>query len=265
MTLFTGGTESDVTVGGITYRVHKFESSGTLTLVTAGVCEVLVVGGGGGGGRGALSRCSGGGGAGELIHDSALSISATQTITIGAGGAGGDSSTFVGQVGGSTSLGSIYTAVGGGGGGSALGPPDGSSGGSGGAGGFKGSGASATAGFAGGSGSDPTGSSGTPSDERAGGGGGAGGAGPNGVTSDTNTTTGGAGLTYDISGSSFLYARGGDAKLTTTHDLDNHRGYGGGGVRGVTDGSPGSGGVVIVRYSLAAPTRGLVVGYMTLN
>ena len=108
---FTGGIVTD----DGTWRTHTFTMSDTLTYV-AGVggpvnAEYLVVAGGGGGARG--SSCGGGGGAGGLLASTAT-LSASRTVTIGAGGAG--SSTLVsGTNGSNTSLGAV-TATGGGGG-----------------------------------------------------------------------------------------------------------------------------------------------------
>ena len=60
----TGGTETTITDGGVTYRVHTFTSSGTLTVTSGGDVEYLVVAGGGGGGKGAYGGggCGGAGG-----------------------------------------------------------------------------------------------------------------------------------------------------------------------------------------------------------
>ena len=56
----SGGTTSDINVGGLNYRVHTFNSSGTFTVSVGGLIEYLIIGGGGGGG----ARLGGGGGAG---------------------------------------------------------------------------------------------------------------------------------------------------------------------------------------------------------
>ena len=95
----TGGTVTDITDGGINYRVHTFTSSGTFQVLGgSGEVEYLVVAGGGGGG----STDGGGGGAGGYrssvsgensgggnIAESKLSVSAqSYIVTVGAGGAG---------------------------------------------------------------------------------------------------------------------------------------------------------------------------------
>ena len=93
----TGGTVTDITDGGINYKVHTFTSSGTFTVVTGRALEVeyLVVAGGGGGGEG----YAGGGGAGgyrsSVVGESSgggasaeskLAISSgSYTVTVGAG------------------------------------------------------------------------------------------------------------------------------------------------------------------------------------
>lgn len=118
--LFTGGTEVDS--GG--FRIHTFTSSGTLTMVRPGEVEYLVVGGGGGGGRRASDHRGGGGGAGRFITATGLNITASQTITIGGGGAGGTSSGTSGSDGVASSIGSLVSAPGGGGGGAADGAPN---------------------------------------------------------------------------------------------------------------------------------------------
>lgn len=119
----TGGT---ITTSGA-YTIHKFTSSGTLTvpvhrdkygnLVSTIPAEVLIVAGGGGGD-------SGGGGGGGVIQTT-MDISGAMTVTIGNGGAAGASgsdSTFGGQTaegggagGGYGEAGSIGGSGGGGG------------------------------------------------------------------------------------------------------------------------------------------------------
>ena len=45
----TGGTTTDVTVGGTDYRIHEFTSDGTFTVTAGGDVDILLVGGGGSG------------------------------------------------------------------------------------------------------------------------------------------------------------------------------------------------------------------------
>ena len=49
--------------------IYKFTGSGTITVSTAGTCEILVVGGGGGGGSNVTDGAAGGGaGAGAYLY-----------------------------------------------------------------------------------------------------------------------------------------------------------------------------------------------------
>jgi len=89
--------------------VHRFTESGFLECVgTPTLVEDLVVGGGGGG-------SSGGGGAGGYLTGSET-LAGTMAVTVGAGGAGKDWNTAVGDTGQDSVFGS-RTAKGGGGGG----------------------------------------------------------------------------------------------------------------------------------------------------
>lgn len=107
-------------------NVQVFTSSGTYT-PTAGMvkCKVTSTGGGGGGGAadandGSSSASGGGGGAGGTCIEwfTAADIGASQTVTIGAGGAGGvAASGATGTTGGDTTFGALHTASGGAGGG----------------------------------------------------------------------------------------------------------------------------------------------------
>jgi hypothetical protein len=120
----TGVAPSFQAAGVPTFQVNTqvFTSSGTYT-PTAGMayCIVELVGGGGGGGGcgapGATNISAGSGGcAGDYSRKtiSAATVGASQTITIGAGGAGGPNTTpWIGTTGGTTSFGAIFNAVGG--------------------------------------------------------------------------------------------------------------------------------------------------------
>lgn len=110
VTATTGSPSVDTTTrAGKT--IYKFTGSGTITIGTAGTCEVLVVGGGGSCGRqgppapGTVHPNGGGGG---LITNSTAFLSiGTKSIIVGAGGfeASGNKSEIV----------SAYSAAGGGG------------------------------------------------------------------------------------------------------------------------------------------------------
>lgn len=260
---FTGGTV--VESGG--YRIHTFTSSGTFTMVSPGDVEYLVVAGGGGGGRRTNNHAGGGGGGGGVLSGS-VSISATQSITVGAGGTGATSDYTSGQNGGNSTIGALVTALGGGGGSGTVNPAP--SGGSGGGGfGSQGSqsnnGGSGTAGqgHAGGKGNNNSGASVLAG----GGGGGAGAVGQNGTAGKGGN--GGIGVSSSISGSSTYYGGGGGGGAYT----QGTGGTGGGGEGGqsgsrtgknATDGTGGGGGgpfqennagnggsgIVIIRYPL---------------
>ena len=103
----SGGTESDITVSGVSYKLHTFTATGTLSVTQPGWFDVLVVGGGGGGYAPSSTFFVGGGGGGW--SQSTLYLSANQTITVGAGGATGSSIT-----GGASSVGSLFVVGGGG-------------------------------------------------------------------------------------------------------------------------------------------------------
>lgn len=264
----SGGTVSTYTSGGKTYEVHKFTSSGTLSVTNPyGIGQalsadyLLVAGGGGGGSRSGASGWGGGGGGGGVISGTAsLATGTSYTIAVGAGGAsgtnGGDS-TFYG-----------YTASGGGAGGAGswgatTSPAKGNDGGSGGGG---------SVGSPGGNGITGQGKNGSAATALstpyfAGGGGGAGAAG------NTNGT-GGTGLPSSITGTSTYYAGGGGGCSEGTQATPaggnggggsgsrqgwygptsgsaNTGGGGGGGIDATYGGSGGSG-VVIVRFDITS-------------
>ena len=107
--LSSGGTK---TTDG-SYTVHTFTGSGTFTFSSAPIgfsVEYLVAAGGGGGGR-----AGGGGGAGGLRIGSISLTDGSYTVTIGAGGAGGQSG--VQSSNGENSVFDSVTATCGGGGG----------------------------------------------------------------------------------------------------------------------------------------------------
>ena len=122
----TGGVISDYTDGPAVYRSHIFTSSGTFDVTAPGdfgdTVDYLVVAGGGGGGGGGSSEGMGGGGAGGYKPGSSPVSITSYTITIGAGGASGDTSNSTPTPGHDTTFGSIARAAGGGRG-AGLGPP----------------------------------------------------------------------------------------------------------------------------------------------
>jgi len=122
----------------LTVKRQSFTGNGTYTPSTGMVyCDIEAWGGGGGGGgaqSGFVGSTGGGGGAGGYAKkvSTAASIGASQTVTIGAGGAGNSAAT--GSAGASTSVGAICVAAGGSGGATSGAAANPSSGGSGGAG-----------------------------------------------------------------------------------------------------------------------------------
>jgi hypothetical protein len=225
----TTGSPTITTVNGKT--VYVFNASGTMTIASAGTCQVLVQAGGGGGG---VYGGGGGGAGGQFELVSAYVDVGSITLTVGSGGAGSASRDVIGTSGSYSQLGP-YVAVGGGGGGSlsnvpsALAPSAGGSGGGGA--GYTGSptgGAAITAqGFAGGTGTDAT---------IAGGGGG--GASAVGAPGSAAAGNGGAGVASSIDGSSVTRGGGGGGGIIS--GTAGTGGSGGGGAGGSSTGTAGT-------------------------
>jgi hypothetical protein len=254
--LATGGDQSYVTnVGAKAYGVHVFTtvgSGGTFAPLSGSLnVEYLVVAGGGGGG----TWSGGGGGAGGVLTNSPsspLTISSSQTITVGNGGPGGVPNNR-GTQGDPSSLGALVVATGGGGGGSP--------GGNGQAGGSGGGGAGHEIGPAGG-----TGTAGPPRQGYDGGTGsggsrigaaGGGGAGHRGY--DYTTPNGGEGVISSITGAARPYGGGGGGYSGGGGGSGiggygngsagvNGTGSGGGGNNGA--GGAGGSGIVVIRYEI---------------
>ena len=256
----TGGTITDTVVGGVTYRTHKFTSTGnttfTLTSPSSISAQVLIVGGGGGGGA---DRAAGGGGGG-LIYSTVSLSSGSYTATVGAGGiagvfgSGGSTGNVAGN-GGSSSFNGL-TAVGGGGGGQhqyylngayqSYGEPYygvGRNGGSGGGGAAPGPAYPTAVGGTGTTGQGNAGGEGYYNGTSccAGGGGGAGSAGQN-----AGARTGGAGgngLSITIGGSTAYYGGGGGGSAAQDYGaaVGGPGGLGGGGSGGSSTVAPVAG------------------------
>ena len=232
--------------------------------------EYLVVAGGGGGGGGYQA---GGGGAGGLLTGIvSVAAGASYTVTVGAGGTAGPSSTTPNGGNGVNSVFGSIASIGGGGGG-AYGTAQstaGSTGASGGSGGGAGcvNFASVTQGPAG---------QGTSGQGNAGGpvvgyaspfcGGGGGGAGTVGLTGGITTANGGAGIASSISGTVTTYAGGGGGgAYSGTGPGTGGVGGGGNGSTSTNNGSSGStntggggGGSGDVGYTGGAGGSGIVV------
>jgi len=275
----SGGTET--TSGGKKY--HKFTSSGTLNVTTAGDYEYLIVAGGGGGGFDG----GGGGGAGGLLQSSGtVTSTGNYTITVGAGGSGASGYNITPATGNnSTITKSGFTAITADGGGGAsrvnssgYAPVVASNGGSG------GGGMSSSSNQASNGGSGITGQGNDGGDGLAGAtwkGAGGGGAGTVGANSATNAGgNGGDGLQYSTwatatsSGvNSGYYAGGGGGACESTGTrgsggnggggsggaagsgytavagTPNTGGGGGGGDAANDPGKSGGSGIVIIRYN----------------
>lgn len=108
---------------GALIGLQKFSAAGTSTYTpTAGantyVAEVVGGGGGGGGcastGAGQVAVASGGGGGGYALKRGLISAISGATVTVGAGGTGGTAGANNGTAGGTSSIGAVVTASGGG-------------------------------------------------------------------------------------------------------------------------------------------------------
>ena len=246
----SAGSGTTTTSGG--YRIHTFTSSGTLTVVSGGEVDYLVVAGGGGGG----SDAGGGGGAGGMLTGSVTLEAGAYNITRGGGGSGATGGSTPSFPSNNASNGSdsviinpngtdVIRARGGGLGGigqsRAAGNQTIQDGGSGGGGGgtypYVNNGGDGGIGTPG-QGND--GSRGLYNTETGGGGGGAGGPPPNSVRTGTALGTGqdgGPGKQSDISGTPTYYAGGGGGGgWSSSQYVDGFGGIGGGGGGGAGGG-----------------------------
>jgi len=246
----TGGTESTYTYGGINYKVHKFTSSGTLTVNSGGLVDVLVVAGGGGGG----GSTAGGGGAGGLLWTTGFTVAGGSfSVIVGAGGTGSRSADYgvPNNTVGVNSVFSTKTAIGGGYGfgGKSTGSRLASAGGSGGSGGYY-SGNDILV-NAGGSGTSGQGYDGTTSVATADwggcGGGGAGGFGGNNASNVATTRYGGVGVNMSsyfgtsVGASGYFCGGGGGGVTSALGASPGGNGGGGNGGPGDSSAQPTSG------------------------
>jgi hypothetical protein len=216
---------------GVPYNYQSFTASGTWTKPTnLSGTEMVVVqlwgaGGGGGSCKNASGGSGGGGGGGAFVEARfrASDLSATETVTIGAGGIAGVGATpTAGGVGGNTTFGSRLTAYGGGGGG------------------YYSSG-SAAGGGGGGGGAQSAGSVG--GNDQAANGGGAGGSPVGGAASVQSAFGGAGGGNVGNSGAAAFYGgAGGGAGGTSASGGAGGAGWYGGGAGGGGKGGTGSAG-----------------------
>jgi hypothetical protein len=227
-----GGIVTNYTSGSDTYIVHTFLESGKFFVHSTTTIDYLIVGGGGGGGgdmgAGNNGNAGGGGAGGMLVATSYAIAVGEHAITVGAGGHN-NKGAYNANNGGDSSIGSLFTAFGGGHGGSYPGTTHvpGSGNGTVGSAGGQGQSGSITAGW---TGTPAQGNFGSPYSGGTiwggGGGGGAGGAGFE--ATGTNGSTGGYGGSAlgnaFRTGATEYYAGGGAG---STHDSYNLAGLGG--------------------------------------
>ena len=117
--------------GAASVNTQTFTSSGTWTKPSSGTIAIIQLwGGGGSGGTGTTTGgCGGGGGAFVELIVPLSALGATETVTIGAGGAAQTADNAIGNDGGDTTFGSWVTAYGGAGGLNATGNATGGGGG----------------------------------------------------------------------------------------------------------------------------------------
>lgn len=77
----TGGTVTDITVGGVAYKLHTFTAGGSFTVTAGGDVDYYMVGGGYGPGADST-----GGGAGGTNTGTVAVSATTYTVTVGGGG-----------------------------------------------------------------------------------------------------------------------------------------------------------------------------------
>jgi hypothetical protein len=191
-------------LGGSISDQQVFDASGTWSKPASGTFVLVECWAGGGSGGRASDGGGGGGGGGAYTSftSSLTALGATETVTIGAGGAAKSGTNQIGDVGGTTTFGSVISAYGGSGG------KIGNGGGGGGGGAFSAGGTTGTttSGMAGGGpGGGAGGAPNTPNDATSLGGGGSG--------SGNQNTTGVGGKAYNGGGG----GAGGGSNMTATY------------------------------------------------
>ena len=246
------------------FKYKTYTASGTLTVTTAGLADLVLVGGGASGGYSTDPGGGGGGGAGGGIQLSAYLPVGTYTVTVGAGGAAG-SANGAGLPGNLSRI-YAYTSTGGGGG-AAISGAAGNGGCGGGGNGFGANNNTAGTGtefygFDGGAGSTSSGGGGGVGAVGVAGSGSAGGAGGAGIS----TTIAGTTPSSTYSAGSYSFGGGGGGGGTSSGGAGGAGGGGAGAVSGAVGsgtantgggggsrtGTPGLGGsgIVIVRVAV---------------
>jgi filamentous hemagglutinin family protein len=275
----SGGTTLELSHGStVSNNIVVGTGGATIKLFQELDLQVLVVAGGGAGGG---SAWAGGGGGGGVIYGNTSLGLVTTSITVGAGGSGTADSSYRGANGGNSQFGTTAIALGGGGGGgygwgNGGVTANGAAGGSGGGAGednftsqMEGGVASTQTAPSGWTAyGNPGGSGSYTSGVQAGSGGGGAGSSGGGTSAFRVPGNGGAGITFNISGSSQTYGGGGGGATCWNCGTQGSGGSGGGGgggdslgtsgtdglggggggSQGATNASGGSG-VVIVRYA----------------
>lgn len=244
----TGGTV--IESGGL--RTHIF-TSGTSTFVApigVSTIELLIIGGGGSGGN----DKGGGGGAGGKKYDPAYPIvqGGSYSVTVGAANSNtifGPLTAYAGGIGGSVNSNGSNGASGGGAGGSASAK----------------TGGTATPAGQGNNGGSNGGYTGSPFP--CGGGGGA--EGPGNAPQNSSTGgLGGLGFSSNITGSTVVYAKGGNGCWTGSSGVSPapNTGNGGNGGDNSALGTTGASGIVVARYGIpATATSAVLQGKVSVN
>jgi hypothetical protein len=233
----TGGTATSITVAGTAYTLLNMTADTNFVVSTAGIFDLLIVGGGGGGATSSSSVGTGGGAGAEVEQMTMYFDAGTYAVTIGAGGASG-------VVGNSTRIATTVSVIGGGSGGtvnqSSAKSQDGGSGG-----GANGNNPTAFGvSLLGSTSLGNSGGQGTASISSGGGGGGIGSAGANSTSGAGGNGGTGLGLTTFTGATitSFVAAGGGGSGVTTQGTGGSSVGGNAGAVPTIGAANSGSGG-----------------------